>query len=111
MSADPGAGTEAKRGFSILDRENGFAGPQPEGPGDMPASGEARVERQRTIDQRHHRAEILGEIGRRVGGIRQDAGIVAGQFEGSPGEIDALATVYLRIFALKHPITAECRPG
>ena len=52
-----------------------------------------------TVDQRHHGADILAEIGQCLGSIRQDARIVASHFQGSPGEIDALETVCLRIFA------------
>ena len=65
----------------------------------MPAAREVRVERQGAIDQRHHGADVLAEIGQREGGIRQDARIVAGHFQGSPCEIGALQTVRLRIFA------------
>ena len=45
-----------------------------------------------------HGADVLAEIGQREGGIRQDARVVAGHFQGSPGEIGALPTVRLRIF-------------
>ena len=80
----------------------------------MPAAREVRVERQGTVDQRHHGADVLAEIGQREGGIRQDARVVAGHFQGSPGEIDALQTVRLRIFAptvKKQPKTADRGPG
>ena len=50
----------------------------------MPAAREVRVERQRAIDQRHHGADVLAEIGQREGGIRQDARVVAGHFQGPP---------------------------
>jgi hypothetical protein len=69
---------------------------------------------QGAVDQRHHRADVLPEIGQRLGGICQDARVVAGHFQGSPGEIGALQTVHLRIFAptvTDQPITAECGPG
>ena len=46
-----------------------------------------------------HRADVLAEIAQREGGIRQDARIVAGHFQGAPGEIGALPAVRLRIFA------------
>ena len=49
-----------------------------------------------------------------MGGIREDARVVAGHFQGPPGEIDALPTVRLRIFApavKKQPIAADRRPG
>src|SRR5690348_17667642 len=37
----------------------------------------SRVERQCAIDQRHHRADVLAEVGQREGGRRQDARVVA----------------------------------
>ena len=55
----------------------------------MPAAREIRVEREGTIDQCHHGADILAKIGQRLGGIRQDARVVARHFQGSPGEINA----------------------
>lgn len=57
---------------------------------DVPAAGEIRVERQGAVDQRHHRTDILAKIGQRLDGIHQNARVVAGHFEGSPREIDAL---------------------
>ena len=63
----------------------GLAGPQPEDAADVPAAREARVERQRAVDQRHHGADVLAEIGQREGGIRQDARVVAGHLAGPAG--------------------------
>jgi hypothetical protein len=57
---------------------------------DVPAASVVWVERQRTINQRHHGADVLAEIRQHDGGIHQDAGILAGHFQGSPGEIGAL---------------------
>ena len=58
-----------------------------------------RVERESTIDQRHHGADVLAEIGQRKSGVYQGERIVARDFECSPGKIDALQTVRRRIFA------------
>ena len=58
-----------------------------------------RVEREGAVDQRHHRADVLAVIGQRIGGIGQDAWVAPGHFQGSPGEIGALQTVHLWIFA------------
>src|SRR5215813_5164583 len=108
--ADAGAGTEPQRGLDKLDRDVELARPQPEQAADSPAAREARVECQRSVDQRHHRADILVEIGQRLGGIGQDARVVAGHLQGSPGEIGALEAVRCRIFAptvKKQPNTAD----
>ena len=93
---------------------SGWPAHSPENAADGPAAGVVRVERQRTVDQRDHRADVLAEIGQREGGIRQDARVVAGHFEGPPGEIDALQTVRSGVFApavKNQPITADRRPG
>src|SRR5215469_5045621 len=98
----------------MLDRDAGLAGPNPEDTADVPATREIRVERQGTIDQRYHRADVLAEIGQCEGGIRQRARVVAGHFQGSPREIAALQTVRLPIFAAtvnKQSKTAESGPG
>src|SRR5712664_3946155 len=97
----------------MLDRDVGLARVNPQAAADVPAAGEARVERQCTIDQVHHGADVLAEISQRLCGIRQYARIVAGHFQGSPREIGALQTVRLRIFApsLNKPNTAERGPG
>jgi hypothetical protein len=55
----------------------------------VPAAGVVRIQRQGLVNQRHHGADVLAEIGQREGGIRQDAPIVAGYFQGSPREIGA----------------------
>src|SRR5215471_13766941 len=113
-TADAVAGTEAQRGFDVLDRDVGVARPYPELTADEPAAREVRVERQRTIDQRQHGADVLSEIGQRDRGIRQNARVVAGHFKGSPGEIGALQSVRLPIFAPtvpKQPKTAVRGPG
>src|SRR3954471_22975681 len=84
----------------------------------MPAASGVRVERQGTVNQRHHRANVLSEIGQREGGIREDARIVAGFLKGSSCELSAFQSICLPIFAPvvpKKPNTAvrrpsECRP-
>src|SRR5215469_18311360 len=63
---DPGAGTEPKRGFSMFDCNVGLTRPQPEETADVPAARIVRVERQRPINQRHHRTKVLAKIGTRV---------------------------------------------
>ena len=61
--ADAGAGTESQRGLDMLDRDVGFAGPMPEDAADVPPTCEIRIEREGTVDQRNHGADVLAEIG------------------------------------------------
>src|SRR5215472_18310058 len=112
--ADASAGTEPQRGLEMLDRDVGLARPIPEGAADVPAARIIRIERQGTVDQRRHGTDILAEIGKRMGCIRQDARIVAGHFQGSPCEFGALHAVRLSIFATivtEQPKTALRGPG
>jgi hypothetical protein len=46
----------------MLDSDVGLARIIPEQSTNEPAAREARVERKRTIDQRHHGADVLAEI-------------------------------------------------
>src|SRR6516165_1126801 len=111
--ANAGAGTEAQRGFKMLDRDVGLVRPNPENAADVPATREARVEREGAVNQPYQGADVLGEMTQGKGGIRQDAWIVAGRFQGSPGEIHALKTVRRRILAAAvchKPKTAERGP-
>src|SRR6266567_5036230 len=98
----------------MLDRDVQLSRPHPQVPTEVPATREIRVERQRTVNQCNHGAEVLTEIGQREGGICEGARLVAGHFQGSPGEIDALQTVRLPIFAPifeKLPSIADRSPG
>src|ERR1700746_1087139 len=116
--ADAGAGAEAQRGPYMLDRDVGLPRPIPEGAADVPVAREIRVERERAIDQRHHRADILAEMRQREGRVRQDAWILAANFQCSPCEIGALQPVSLGVVApavYNEPNTAdrcdsECGP-
>jgi len=63
--ATTGTGTKAQRGLDMLDRDVGLARPLPEDAAQVPAAGIVRVERQRTVDQRHHSADVLAEIRQR----------------------------------------------
>ena len=98
----------------MLDRDVGLARPVPENAADIPAAREARVERQRTINQRHHRTDVLAERGQREGGIGKGARIVAGNLQGAPGEIGALAAIRLGVLARTigtQPLTADRGPS
>src|SRR4029077_10686678 len=96
--ADPGAGTEAQRGFYMLDRDIELARPYPERAADRPATGVVWVECQCTVNQCHHGADVLAEIRQCMGGSYQDRRVVAGHFQSSPREIKTLQTVPSRIF-------------
>jgi len=78
LSAYLGAGAEAQRGMDMLRRDVGLAGPDPEDAANKPSVGEVRVEREGTLNQRHHGADVLAERREREGSIRQGARIVAG---------------------------------
>jgi hypothetical protein len=67
-SAAPGV--EARRGFNVLDRDIGLARPDPEQAAGVPPAREARVVRQRLVDQCNHRVYVFAEIGKREGCIR-----------------------------------------
>src|SRR5271166_3846410 len=82
----------------MLDREIGLTGPDPEKAADRPAAGEARVERQRTVDQPDHGADILSKYSQRVGGVGEDARVVLARLERPPGKIDTLAARRPRLF-------------
>jgi hypothetical protein len=109
-----GAGTKAPRDFGVPDPDFGLSRPRPENAADVPAPREIRVEGEGTVNQRHHRADILAEIRQRFCGIRQDPGAVAGNFQSSPREIGAFQTIRIAIVApivKKQPKTAERGPG
>ena len=67
---DAGAGTEAQRSFDMPDRDVRLSRPHSENGADVPAAREIRVEREGTVNQRHHRADVLAEIGQRFRCIR-----------------------------------------
>src|SRR5438067_10190534 len=87
--AYPGARAEAQRGFAMFDRDLGFPGAHSEDAADVPAARIVRVKRERAVNQRHRRANILAEVGERVGGICQNGRVVAGHFQRSPSVIEA----------------------
>ena len=112
--ADAGARAEAQRGLEMFDRDVRLARPTSEGATDVPAAGLVRVEREGSIDQRHHGTDVLAEIGKCDGGIRQNPWIITSHFKGPSREADAFPTIHLPVFTptvLKQPKTAECTPG
>src|SRR5260370_23257010 len=92
------ARAEAQRGLEMLDREIGLAGPDPEKAAHIPAAGEARVERERTVDQPHHGADVLAELSQHESGVGEDARVVLCHLERLPSEIAGPAAGRLRLF-------------
>src|SRR6516164_3530327 len=98
----------------MLDREVGLTGPDPEHAAPIPAASEARVERQRTIDQPDHGADILAEIRQRLRGIGEGARVVLRHLERLSRKSCGLATVGLRRFGpavIDQPHVVDRRPG
>jgi len=95
--AHPSARAEPLRGLDMTDRDIGLARPQSNGAANVPTAREIRVQRERTINQRHHGADVLTEIGQRLRGIRESYRIVPGHLGGSSGEIGTFQTVCHRI--------------
>ena len=75
----------------MLDREIGLTGPEPEKAGQISAAGEARVERERPVDQPDHGADILAQSSQHEGGVGKDARVVLPQLERLPSEAAGLA--------------------
>jgi hypothetical protein len=82
----------------MLDRQIGLAGPKPEMAARIPATRVARVERQRTVGQPDHRADILAEPRQHHGGTDEDVRVVLRHLERLPSEIAGLAAGCLRVF-------------
>ena len=97
--ANASARAETQRGLGVLDRSFGLPGKQTEKAAVVPAAGKARIERQSTIHQTHHRADVVAEKREGTGGIYDGAGIVAARSKSSPGEIGTLTTIRLGILA------------
>src|SRR6516162_10208309 len=82
----------------MLDREIGLTGPEPENAAQIPAAGVARVQRQRTVDQPDHSADILAEIRQHEGGAGEHARVILNGLERLTSEFDCLAAGCLRRF-------------
>src|ERR1700736_793287 len=80
----------------MLDCEISLAGPEPETAAQIPAAGEARVERERAVDQPEHGADVLAELCQHPGGGSEDARVVLPHLERLPSKIDGFAAGCLR---------------
>src|SRR5262249_14482507 len=82
----------------MLDRQIGLTGPQPEDSAHIPAAGEARVERQRPVDQPDHRADILAEIPQDEGPAREAPRVILPHLERPPSKLPSPAPGCFRLF-------------
>ena len=82
----------------MLDCDIGLTGKYPKKAAPIPTAGEAWVERERTVDQSHHRTDILAERRQYEGGVGEDARIVLPHLERLPSKIASLAAGCLRFF-------------
>ena len=78
------ARAEAERCLNLLDPKIGLSRPDTENAPQMPRPREARIERERAIDQCYLGSDILAEKGERKRGMREDARVVACGFHGLP---------------------------
>src|SRR5512143_804144 len=98
-SANPSAWAEPHRDLDMLDRGIGITRLPPQKPTDDPATRIARIESQRSIDQRDHRADVFPKIRERLGCIRNRNRIFARHLQRSPTIFHALALITVGIFA------------
>src|SRR5439155_11688824 len=96
------ARAQSRRSLDMLDREIVFAGNVPDDAAHIPAASEARVERQRTVDQPYHGtdilADIVAEMRQHEHGVGEDAWIILSNLERLSGKITPFAAVCLRRF-------------
>src|SRR5215469_5714036 len=110
--ADARAWTEAQRGFDMLNCGVVPASPNPNIGAEGPPACEARVEKQRAVNQCHHRADVLAEVRQSKRSVCQAAWVIAGHFQCSPREIDALTANCPWILPQNiQPMTTDCGPS
>ena len=112
MTATPWA--ETQRSLNVFNCRIRLAGPQPNDAADMPTPCEARVERQRSVCQRHHCADVFTEIREHEGSICQRARVVCCRLQGPPRQSNCLAAIRFWIIAvavLTGSHVAERGPG
>src|ERR1700730_12601740 len=101
----------------MLDCEIVLASPEPQTAAQIPAAGEAQVERERTVEQPDHGADVLAELSQHPGGGSEDARVVLPHFERLPSKIDGFAAGCLRRVGpavkdephMAHRRTSQCR--
>src|ERR1700730_7985111 len=98
----------------MLDRLIGLAGPKPETAAQVPAAGEAWVERERAVDQPDHGADVLAEKRQHEGGVGEDARVVLPRLERLPSKTAGLAAGWVWVFGTTRSDqlqVANRRPG
>ena len=79
----------------MLDRDMELTGKQPQKTAQKPGAGEARVERQCTVDQRDHSADIFAEASQHKRGVCEEARVVLSDVKGLSGLFDSSAADFL----------------
>src|ERR1051326_849792 len=80
----------------------------------IPSAREIGVQRQGTIDQGNHCADVLAEVGQGSCGISEDHGVIPSHFQGPPCIFGTFLSVCRCVLAPSinmKPKTAECAPG
>src|SRR5215212_415429 len=98
----------------MFDCEIVLSSESPEKAAQIPAAGEAWVQRECAVDQPHHGTDVLAQSRQHNGDVGDDTRIVLPDLECPPGEFDALLSIILRCFgpALSdEPHVANCCPG
>ena len=75
------------------------------------AAREAWIERERAVNQRHHRADVLTEERQGKRGISQDPRVIPSNLQSPPSENGGLAFVLHRIFTRAVHIEASAANG
>src|ERR1700675_1535905 len=95
----------------MLNREIRLAGPEPENAAYIPAAGEARVQRERTVDQPDHGTEVLAKIRQHEGHIGEDTRVVLRHLKRLSSKIDSLAAISSGPAVNGEPPVAHRRQG
>src|SRR5437016_5008546 len=82
----------------MLDRQIGLTRPQPDNAASKPTECEARVERERTVDQPDHGVDILSEATQYESRVGKDARVVLRHLKRLSRQIAGLAPICLRRF-------------
>ena len=97
--ADRLAGAQPHGGLEMLDCEIVLASKCPEKTANKPAASEARVERERPVNQPNHCADVFAEIPQHVGRVGEDTRVALPSLERLPREVDAFAARRPRLFS------------
>src|SRR3954452_7487187 len=83
----------------MLNREIVLTGSYSQRAAQIPTPCEARVQRERTVDQPNHRPNVLAESSQHGGGIGKDAWIVMRHLKRLSSKIDGPTTACFRSFS------------